>query len=73
MSSSCVLIEDMNLENGNHVLNSAQRVGFFNIGSGQVLDKIPVSRSSDGIVFLLQMIPQISGSTRNFGFNRNIR
>ena len=27
---------------------SAQRVGFFNIGSGRVLDKIPGSRSGSG-------------------------
>ena len=30
--------------------SSAQRVGFFNIGSGRVLDKIPSSRSGSGRV-----------------------
>ena len=32
------------------VWDSAQRVGFFNIGSGRVLDKIPGSRSGSGRV-----------------------
>ena len=32
------------------VPNSAQRVGFFNMGSGRVLDKIPGSRSGSGRV-----------------------
>ena len=32
------------------VRSSAQRVGFFNIGSGRVLDKIPGSESGSGWV-----------------------
>ena len=33
--------------------NSAQRVGFFSIGSGRVLDKIPGSGSGSGRVGVL--------------------
>ena len=33
---------------------SAQRVGFFNIGSGRVLDKIPGSESGSGRVGVLK-------------------
>ena len=36
------------------IINSAQRVGFFNIGSGRVLDKIPGSRSGLGRVGMLK-------------------
>ena len=39
------------LNRGMHlVVSSAQRVGFFNIGSGRVLDKIPGSGSGSGRV-----------------------
>ena len=55
---------------------SAQRVGFFNIGSGQVLDKIPGSGSSSGrvgvskttigyfrVFFYFRVFPGISGTS----------
>ena len=35
-------------------MSSAQRVGFFNIGSGRVLDKIPGSGSGSGRVGVLK-------------------
>ena len=39
------------LNRGMHlVVSSAQRIGFFNIGSGRVLDKIPGSGSGSGRV-----------------------
>ena len=40
---------------------SAQRVGFFNIGSGQVLDKIPGSGSGSGRVGVSKTRSGISG------------
>ena len=58
---------------------SAQRVGFFNIGSGRVLDKIPGSGSGSGRVgvskytigyfrvsFYFRVFPGISGISRYF-------
>ena len=36
------------------MISSAQRVGFFNIGSGRVLDKIPGSGSDSGRVGVLK-------------------
>ena len=63
------------------VVCSAQRVGFFNIGSGRVLDKIPgsgfgsgrvgVSKNTMGyfrVSFLLPGILGISGYVRYFRF-----
>ena len=57
---------------------SAQRVGFFNIGSGRVLDKIPGSGSGSGrvgvskytIVYLRVsfLLSGISGMSSIFGF-----
>ena len=40
---------------------SAQRVGFFNIGSGRVLDKTPGSRSGSGRVGVSKILSGISG------------
>ena len=37
-------------------MDSAQRVGFFNIGSGRVLDKIPASGSSSSRVGVSELI-----------------
>ena len=40
----------VSIEIDEYVVTSAQRVGFFNIGSGRVLDKIPGSGSGSGRV-----------------------
>ena len=57
---------------------SAQRVGFFNIGSGRVLDKIPGSGSGSGRVGVLKytigyfrvsfLLSGISGISRYVGY-----
>ena len=44
---------------------SAQRVGFFNIGSGRVLDKIPGSGSGSGTRWVLSIFEYV--------FRHNIR
>ena len=62
-------------------MSSAQRVGFFNIGSGRVLDKIPGSGSGSGRVgvskntigyfrvsFFLRVFPGISGISGYVGY-----
>ena len=58
---------------------SAQRVGFFNIGSGRVLDKIPGSGSGSGRVgvsgisgylFYFRVFPGISGISGYVGYFR---
>ena len=41
-------------EKSNYEQSSAQRVGFFNVGSGRVLDKIPGSGSGSGRVGVLK-------------------
>ena len=43
------------------VRSSAQRVGFFNVGSGRVLEKIPGSRSGSGQVGVLKYPSGIFG------------
>ena len=43
------------------IRSSAQRVGFFNIGSGRVVDKIPGSGSGSGRVGVSQIRSGISG------------
>ena len=45
----------------NCVVSSAQRVGFFNIGSGLVLDKIPGSGSGSGRLGVLKYPSGIIG------------
>ena len=49
---------------------SAQRVGFFNIGSGRVLDKIPGSGSGSGVEKYDRVFPGIFFS---FGYFRVFR
>ena len=58
-------------------ITSAQRVGFFNIGSGRVLDKIPGSRSGSGRVGVSKNMTGyfrvsflLSGITGYFGYYR---
>ena len=61
--------------------DSAQRVGFFNIGSGRVLDKIPGSGSGSGrvgvskntigyfrVFFFFRVFPGISGISGYVGY-----
>ena len=62
------------------LLTSAQQVGFFNIGSGRVLDKIPGSGSGSGRVGVLKYtigyfwVPfLISGISGYFGYFRVCR
>ena len=63
------------------VTDSAQRVGFFNIGSGRVLDKIPGSGSGSGrvgvlkntigyfrVFFFFRVFPGISGISGYVGY-----
>ena len=72
----------MSLQNdiARHIIGSAQRVGFFNIGSGRVLDKIPGSGSGSGRVgvskntigyFRVSFL--LSGISRYFGYFRVCR
>ena len=49
------------LGDGGNILGSAQRVGFFNIGSGRVLEKIPGSGSGSGRVGVLKIRSGIFG------------
>ena len=54
--------------------DSAQRVGFFNIGSGRVLDKIPGSGSGSGQVGVSKYtIGLFSGIFFTFGYFRVFR
>ena len=65
------------------VMNSAQRVGFFNIGSGRVLDKITGSGSGSGRVGVSKytigyfrvsfLLSGISGYFGYFGYFRVFR
>ena len=52
------------------LMNSAQRVGFFNIGSGRVLDKIPGSGSGRSVEKYDRIFPGIFFS---FGYFRVFR
>ena len=61
-------------------MGSAQRVGFFNIGSGRVLDKIPGSGSGSGRVGVLKSTNGyfrvsflLSGSSGYFVYSRVCR
>ena len=54
----------------NMIGSSAQRVGFFNIGSGRVLDKIPGSGSSRSVEKYDQVFP---GIFLTFGYFRVFR
>ena len=66
---------------GNLPLSSAQRVGFFNIGSGRVLEKTPGSGSGSGrvgvskntigyfrVFFFFRVFPGISGTSGYVGY-----
>ena len=58
------------------MINSAQRVGFFNIGSGRVVDKVPGSGSDSGRVVSKNTIGYfrvsflLSGFSGYFGYFR---
>ena len=59
------------------LIGSAQRVGFFNIGSGRVLDKIPGSGSGSGrvgvsknMIGYFRVSSFLSGISGYFGYFR---
>ena len=81
LSSLCRVVNKKVCHQQSEFIGSAQRVGFFNIGSGRVVDKIPGSGSDLGRVgvtkntiryfrvsFFFRVFPGISGISGYVGY-----